>query len=76
MHGVMSVIEQIRQLPLHEKLQAMEAIWDDLSRDESALEVTQWHKDVLDEREQKIANGSAHFIEWDDAKKKIRTAVQ
>ena len=46
----MTVIEQLHQLPLREKILAMEAIWDDLSRDEANLEVPQWHKDLLDER--------------------------
>ena len=51
----MTVIEQLHQLPLREKILAMEAIWDDLSRDEANLEVPQWHKDLLDERERAIA---------------------
>ncbi len=72
----MTVIEQIHQLPLHEKLLAMEAIWDDISRQEDTLEVPQWHKDILDEREQLIAEGKARFIEWEDAKKQIKQAVQ
>lgn len=52
----MTVLEQIHQLPLHDKLLAMEAIWNDISREEDALEVPQWHKDILDEREQLIIN--------------------
>ena len=72
----MTVIEQIYQLPLREKLLAMEAIWDDISRAEAVLEVPQWHKDILDEREQLIAEGKARFIDWEDAKKQIRQAVQ
>lgn len=72
----MTVIEQIYQLPLHEKLLAMEAIWDDISRAEAVLEVPQWHKDILDERERLIAEGKARFIDWEDAKKQIRQAVQ
>lgn len=73
---IMTVIEQIRQLALHEKLLAMEAIWDDISREDSSLEVPQWHKDILDEREQMIADGTAQFIEWEDAKKQIEQAIR
>lgn len=72
----MTVIEQIHQLPLHEKLLAMEAIWNDISREETTLEVPQWHKDILDERERLIAEGKAQFIDWEDAKKQIKQAVQ
>ena len=47
----MSAIEQIHQMPLHEKILVMEAIWDDIRRREEKLDVPQWHKDILDERE-------------------------
>ena len=63
-------------MPLHEKLQVMEAIWDDISRAETNLEVAQWHKDLLDERERLIAEGKAQFLEWDEAKKKIKEATE
>jgi len=72
----MSVIEQIHQMPLHEKLLTMEAIWDDISRNDAALEVPQWHKEVLDEREQLLVEGKAHFIDWEDAKEQIKQAVR
>lgn len=71
----MTLIEQIRQLPLREKLIAMEAIWDDISRAEAALDIPQWHKDLLDEREQLIAEGKTRFIAWEDAKKQIRQSL-
>ncbi|CAN5821205.1 hypothetical protein BH11VER1_BH11VER1_35150 [soil metagenome] len=54
----------------------MEAIWDDLSREETVLEVPQWHKNILDEREQSIALGDARFIDWEDAKSQIKKAVR
>lgn len=72
----MSVIEQIHQMPLHEKLLAMEAIWDDLSRNEIALEVPQWHKEILDTREQLLADGKARFIHWEDAKEQILRTIR
>jgi hypothetical protein len=59
----MSVIEQIHQLTLQEKLIAMEAIWDDISSVEENLEIPQWHKDLLDEREKLIADVKARFID-------------
>ena len=51
----MIALEQIHQLPLREKLLVMEAIWDDISGEEQNLEVPQWHKEVLDERERLLA---------------------
>lgn len=72
----MSAIEQIHQMALHEKLLVMEAIWDDICRVEEKLEVPQWHKDLLDDRERRTAEGQAHFIDWEEAKKQIKEAAQ
>ena len=72
----MTAIEQIHQLPIQEKLLIMEAIWEDISREEDGLEVPQWHKDILDERERLIAQSKARFIDWEDAKKQIGQAIR
>ncbi len=72
----MVVLEQIQQMPLREKLLLMEAIWDDISRAEEHLEVPEWHKDVLDERDRLIAEGKAQFIDWEVAKKQIKEATE
>jgi hypothetical protein len=72
----MIALEQIHQLPLREKLLVMEAIWDDISGEEQDLEVPQWHKEVLDERERLLAEGKAQFVDWEDAKRQIDEATQ
>ena len=71
----MTALEEIHQMPLHEKLRIMEAIWDDICREEQNLEVPQWHKDILDERERLVAEGKAQFVDWEDAKKQIDEAT-
>ena len=72
----MIAIEEIHQLPLREKLLVMEAIWEDLSREEQNLEVPQWHKELLDERERLLAEGKAQFVDWEEAKRQINEATQ
>jgi len=67
----MNVIEQIRKVPLHEKLLTMEALWEDLASSEEYVEIPEWHKDILDQREQLLVEGKAHFIDWEQAKKEI-----
>jgi hypothetical protein len=67
----MSVIEQIREMPLHEKLLTMEALWDNLACSEESVESPDWQKDILDHRELLIAEGKVHFIDWEQAKKEI-----
>jgi hypothetical protein len=67
----MSVELSIAQMTLEEKLRAMEALWDELCRREEQVPIPQWHKDLLDERERLIAQGKAHFLDWETAKRRI-----
>ncbi|MGH9929022.1 MAG: addiction module protein [Pyrinomonadaceae bacterium] len=62
---------QIEQMTLPEKLRMMEALWDDLCR-QDAVPMPKWHKDILDERRRLIDEGKARFIEWETAKSQIR----
>ena len=64
-------------LPLHkmtteEKLQVMEALWTDLSRNPEQVPSPGWHGDVLRDREEKVKEGKEHFIDWETAKKQLR----
>lgn len=72
----MIALEKIHQLPFREKLRVMEAIWDDISREEENLETPQWHKETLDERERLTTEGKAQFLNWEEAKRQIKKATQ
>lgn len=63
------------QMTVEEKLCALEALWEDLSRDEKQVPVPQWHKDVLAERERLMRQGKARFIDWETAKKRIARRI-
>ena len=66
-------IAEIHQLPLSEKLQIMEAIWDDLRAQAEALPVPDWHKELLDSRLKAVAEGREEVLDWEDAKRSLRT---
>ena len=66
-------IAEIHQLPLSEKLQIMEAIWEDLRAQAGELPVPDWHKELLDERLKAVAEGRAEILDWEDAKRLLRT---
>ena len=72
---LMIALAEIHELPLHEKLRMMEALWDGIAPLEAEMEVPQWHKDLLDEREQLISDGKAKFIDWETAKLQIKDAI-
>jgi hypothetical protein len=71
----MATMLQIDQMTLEEKLQTIEAIWDDLRQRAEEIPVPQWHKDLLDERRRMIEQGGAEFIEWETAKKEIAEEI-
>lgn len=68
----MTATLRLDEMSVPEKLQLMEALWQDLSRKEEAIESPDWHREVLEERERLIASGEARFIDWEQAKEEIR----
>jgi len=49
----------------------METFPTDLDRDEEAVPIYEWQKEILDQRERLIKEGKAHFVDWEEAKKRI-----
>jgi hypothetical protein len=39
-------------------------------------DIPAWHKDILDEREQAMQCGEAHFLDWEVAKANLRTLMK
>jgi len=65
----------LSKLTLAQKLDLMEAIWDDLARQDKTLESPPWHEEVLKDREQALAAGKATISDWEEAKDRIRRNV-
>jgi putative addiction module component len=65
----------LKDMSLHEKLSAMEALWEDLARTPDSIESPAWHKDILDERHQRVVDGASRFIDWETAKADIRNKL-
>jgi hypothetical protein len=55
-----------------EKLQTMEAIWTDLSRDDAGVESPSWHHDALKETEARVVAGQEKIADWTTAKMVLR----
>ena len=49
----MSTKLPLNEMTVQEKLAAMESLWEDLSRSPEAIESPAWHKDILDQRQQR-----------------------
>ena len=66
----------IDALSVTEKLVLMERLWDDLSRKPADFVSPDWHGDVLAERMAAVRDGKTTFVEWDEAKKRLRDRLK
>jgi putative addiction module component (TIGR02574 family) len=64
-------IAEIRKLPLAEKLQLMEGLWDDLRSRAEDISVPEWHKELLDTRRHAVESGQEKVLEWDEVKNSL-----
>ena len=62
------VVLPLSQLTLAQKLDLMETLWTDLSRNEEKFESPAWHATVLKEREEAYAAGKLKVSDWEEAK--------
>ena len=63
---------EIKHLSREEKLRVMEAIWEDLSREDDEVESPYWHQKALQETEQRLNSGQEMIVDWKVAKKELR----
>ena len=70
--NVMSAPIDLQKLSRDEKLRMMEALWEDLSREDVALPSPDWHQQALQETEARAASGQETPLDWEDAKKDLR----
>jgi len=63
--------EEVRALPITEKIQIMEAIWEDLRERFDRMDLPQAHKELLDRRRARVEAGSARLLDWDAVKSTI-----
>ncbi len=65
----------LSELSFAEKLNLMEALWADLSRDEKKLKSPAWHETVLKDREEAFMAGKVTVSDWEQAKRRIKKKV-
>jgi hypothetical protein len=62
----------LKEMSRAEKIMALEALWEDLSRNEAEFESPAWHQDELAATEQRVKSGKEEPIDWEYAKKQLR----
>jgi hypothetical protein len=71
----MTNVIEISHLSRDEKLKIMEAIWEDLSRDQDQVESPNWHQKVLEETERRFKVGQERSVDWKDANQRYSTFI-
>ena len=72
----MSIDLPLEKMMLADKLEAMELLWADISRQPADLPSPAWHRDVLDERRRLVAEGRLKFLDWDTAIAELREELR
>jgi hypothetical protein len=71
----MSSTLPLKTMSVEEKLQAMEALWNDLCINAGDMPSPAWHENVLAGRQAAVERGEDTFEDWDTAKEKIKKTV-
>jgi len=66
----------LAQMSLDDKLQAMELLWADLSKDPSQVVSPAWHGDVLRSRQEAVQQGKASFQSWEGGMDELRAELR
>lgn len=65
---------QIDGMTTAERLQAMEQLWEALSRSPSDVPSPSWHGDVLADRKARVERGEAAFLTLEQLRARLRSS--
>ena len=68
----MSIDVSVDALNTSEKLALMERLWEALSQRPADVPSPKWQGDVLTERIAAVRDGRSKFVDWDEAKERLR----
>lgn len=66
-------IAELRLLPADEKLRIIETLWSDIAGMDDDIQVPEWHEKQLMETEAAYHAGQVEVLDWNDAKKELRS---
>ena len=53
----------------------MEELWADLCRNEPEAAAPDWHVQILEDRERRLAAGQEEVLDWEEAKRRLRQEI-
>jgi putative addiction module component (TIGR02574 family) len=63
-------------LTVPEKLVLLERLWADLSRRPDDVPSPDWHGDILAQRMTAVRDSRVQFVDWEDARKRLRDRLK
>jgi hypothetical protein len=69
-------VAELHLLPSAEKLKIIEALWADLAADSDSLGSPAWHGEELLKTEVALTAGTVEVLDWQAAKKELRTRFE
>jgi hypothetical protein len=73
---IMSVELPLEKMTFADKLETMELLWADLSKEPAKLPSPAWHRDILHERRRLVAEGKLRFEDWDISIAELREELR
>jgi hypothetical protein len=64
-------IAEIRKLPIREKFQILEALWEDMREEAEEADIPDSHKKILDDCEARVLAGEERFYSLEEARNVI-----
>ena len=68
----MAINIPLESMTVAEKLEALESIWTHLCQTPAQIPSPAWHAEVLAQRRQRLASGSATLTSWAESKKRLQ----
>ena len=65
---------QIERMSVTERLQAIDQLWDSLTRNSHDIPSPDWHQDVLADRKARAQSGEAKFLTLDQLRSRLRSS--
>ena len=63
---------KLQEMSREEKLRTMHELWEDLAKDDDAIESPAWHGQVLKETGERFQAGTERIWDWETAKEELR----
>lgn len=69
-------IPAIEDMTGDQRVELMEELWKAMSKQPDVYEVPERHRRILEERRAAVERGEIEYIDWEEAKRQIRSQIK